>query len=320
MSAWNLGNSCRRWPTCESMTVARQIVAGWLYLLTRRCTQRQFLLRPDVNTNAIFEYCLAEAAARYGIELLAWTAMSNHYHAVVHDPFQKLPAFLEQFHKMVAKALNRRWDRWENLWSTTETCVTRLVTANDVFEKVVYVLCNPMNANLVDQLAHWPGSCSMRQMLGTVTSQERPRQYFDPKGKMPSSLELRVVAPPSSISNESPESWVARVCRAVAEREKELREQRQRDGKQILGRKAVLAAKHTDTPSSPAPRRRLRPRLACKERELRERAIEEYLGFLQAYSVARLAFIGRDYSTVFPFGTYRFRLLGAKCESVPIAA
>jgi REP element-mobilizing transposase RayT len=57
-------------------------------LITRRCSQRQFLLRPDKKTNGVFAYCLAEAAKRHRIQLIAWIAMSNHFHAVVHDPDQ----------------------------------------------------------------------------------------------------------------------------------------------------------------------------------------------------------------------------------------
>jgi triacylglycerol lipase len=36
-------------------------------MITRRCTQRQFLLRPDPATNNAFVYCLAVAAQRAGI-------------------------------------------------------------------------------------------------------------------------------------------------------------------------------------------------------------------------------------------------------------
>ena len=132
------------------MTQPRKIVPGETYFITRRTSRREYLLRPDEETSAIFDYCLAEAAARFGIGLIAWKAMSNHYHAIVHDPKGRLPAFLEHFHKMVAKAMNARWDRSENFWSSEETCVTRLVSNNDIFEKILYVLCNPVAADLVD--------------------------------------------------------------------------------------------------------------------------------------------------------------------------
>ena len=90
-------------------------------------TQRQFLLRPDEKTNQAFLYCLGEAAQRFGIEIVGWLAMSNHYHAVVHDPLGRLPDFACHFHQMLAKCLNVRWSRWENLWSTEPPTYTLLV-------------------------------------------------------------------------------------------------------------------------------------------------------------------------------------------------
>jgi hypothetical protein len=44
------------------VTAARQVIPGRVHLLTRRCTQRQFLLRPDDFVEEAYEYCLAEAA------------------------------------------------------------------------------------------------------------------------------------------------------------------------------------------------------------------------------------------------------------------
>ena len=38
--------------------------------ITRRCTQREFLLRPDDETNNAFTYLLAEAAQRFGIDVV----------------------------------------------------------------------------------------------------------------------------------------------------------------------------------------------------------------------------------------------------------
>ena len=42
----------------------RQVLPRQFYLITRRCTQRQFLLRPDKATNNGFLYCLIDAALR----------------------------------------------------------------------------------------------------------------------------------------------------------------------------------------------------------------------------------------------------------------
>ena len=66
-----------------AMTAPRRIVEGEFYLVTRRTLLRTYLLRPHPEVNRMFEYCLAEAAKKHGIELIAWCAMSNHYHAVI---------------------------------------------------------------------------------------------------------------------------------------------------------------------------------------------------------------------------------------------
>ena len=51
------------------MTLPREIIPGRFYMVTRRCTQRQLLLRPDEETNNAFLYCLAEAAQRGDVRL-----------------------------------------------------------------------------------------------------------------------------------------------------------------------------------------------------------------------------------------------------------
>ena len=90
------------------MTQPRQIVADRTYLMSRRCTQRQFLLRPVKAVEQIYLYCLAEAAERFDITLHAWVAMSNHQHVIFRDNRANYPAFLAHLNKMLAKALNAR--------------------------------------------------------------------------------------------------------------------------------------------------------------------------------------------------------------------
>jgi hypothetical protein len=60
--------------TCDeenAMSLARRVIPGATYLLTRRCTQRQFWLRPDEDITAIFLYCLALAAQRHRLKIHA---------------------------------------------------------------------------------------------------------------------------------------------------------------------------------------------------------------------------------------------------------
>src|SRR5439155_14652909 len=117
------------------MSLPRQVVPGRFYLITRRCTQRAFLLRPDRETNNAFTYCLAEAAARFGITVLMACAMSNHHHTVIYDRFGNYPEFLEHFHKMLARCQNALRGRWENFWASGQCSVVHLVDLADVIRK-----------------------------------------------------------------------------------------------------------------------------------------------------------------------------------------
>jgi len=64
------------------VSLPREVIPGQFYMITCRCQQRQFLLRPHEATNNAFTYCLIEAAQRCQIDVLLPCAMSNHCHAV----------------------------------------------------------------------------------------------------------------------------------------------------------------------------------------------------------------------------------------------
>src|SRR6185503_6749598 len=99
------------------MTLSRDVLPGRSYMLTRRCTQRQFLMRPDPETNNAFIYCLAVAAQRFSIEVNYTLAESNHHHTGIHDARGNYPEFLELIHKLFAKCQNVHRGRWENFWA-----------------------------------------------------------------------------------------------------------------------------------------------------------------------------------------------------------
>jgi putative transposase len=295
----------------------RLIVPGRTYLITRRCAGRRFLLRPDERTQAIFLYCLAEAAQRCGIRVIAWIVMSNHYHAVVEDPDGVLPAFLCQFHKMSARALNARWGRWENLWAAEPTCAVRLVESDDVLAKVIYALTNPITDHLVQNALDWPGASSLAALDGRAIVVERPkRTIFRDDGAMPAEVVLRAHAPSGWCGGA--EGWAAAVRRGVAAAERAAMAERQLKGTRVPGRRAALAASPHDSPRSVEPRRNLRPHLACLDPARRILELAALKRFRAAYAEARTAFI-EGLPHVFPWGTYKMvRELG--CQGAPAPA
>src|SRR5262245_18310890 len=193
------------------MTLPRDVVPGRFYMVTRRCTQRQLLLRPDLDTNNAFIYCLAEAAQRFDIEVVLPSAMSNHHHTIVFDRYGRLPLFTEHFHKMLAKCMNALRGRWENLWSTEQVCVVRLVDPADVIRKLVYAATNPVKDGLVDRVFRWPGVNGLSALLGQrALRARRPRHFFRASGRMPAEVTLPLVIPPELGDSEQVRDEVRR--------------------------------------------------------------------------------------------------------------
>ena len=300
------------------MTVPRRILEGQFYMVTRRTLLRSFFLRPHPEVNRMFEYCLAEAAARYDIELIAWCAMSNHYHSVIYDPDGRVPEFIERFHKMLAKALNVHYERVESIWSRAQTCLTRLVTLEDVFDAVVYVLSNPAAAHLVENIAHWPGSSAWTRMGREARTMRRPLSYFCADGRMAKTVQLQAVAPKGL--REDYGNWIARVRSAVKIKEDALAEERRKNKRPVLGCKAVLAMRPTDTPSTKAPRSKLHPHLACKDKALMREERKTLKKFRGTYREMRIRLRDGTGTIEFPEGTYRLRLLGLRCAGCRKAA
>ncbi len=289
----------------------RQVLPHRFYLITRRCTQRQLLLRPDPETNNAFLYCLIDAASRCCIDVLLPCAMSNHYHVVIYDRAGRYPEFIEHFHKLLARSQNALRGRWENFWSSEQTCVVKLVGREAVLDKLIYTATNPVQSQLVERAHHWPGVNGLSALLaGRPLRATRPLHFFRPDGEMPDALELALTIPPEL----GPAPAVLTELRdRVRSIELDRAAERQRTGGRILGRRGVLAQSWRDQPESREPRRNLRPRIATPNKWARIEAIMRDRAFVVEYAEARARWRERA-AAVFPVGTYWLQ----RFASVPI--
>jgi len=296
------------------VTLPRQILPGRFYLISRRCTQRQFLLRPSTLTNQIVEYCLAVAAEQTNVQLHAVCAMSNHWHAVVFDPDARLPAFLEVAHKLIAKCQNAALGRWENFWSSDKPSVVLLVSEHDVLDKMAYVIANPTQAGLVRAPQLWPGVITHH--LGERRVVERPDHFFREDGTLPDELALEFVRPPIFLGLS--DATVNRMLAdAVAARVRHARQALGEQGRKFLGVEGVLRQSFNQRPVTPEPRGNINPRIAARTRSLRQRAIADFKRFVRAYRHAWEAWRAGNAAQLFPAGTYALRLLaGVRCAPV----
>lgn len=292
--------------------VPRQVLPQQFYLVTRRCTQRQLLLRPDTATNNAFIYCLAVAAKRCGITVLLPCAMSNHYHVVIYDHDGRYPEFVEHFHKLLARSQNCLRGRRENFWASEQASVVRLLDRNAVLDKLVYTAANPILAHLVDRVYHWPGVNGLAALLKARTMKaSRPRHFFRLNGEMPQEVELQLSIPPEL----GPASDVIAELRArINAVELEHDTLRRHTGKRVLGRRAVLQQSWRSYPISDEPRRKLRPHMASRNRWAKMEALLRNRVFIEQYVRARDA-LREGIPIPFPPGTYWLR----RFANVPVA-
>jgi len=294
-------------PGC--MTAPRQILSGSTYLVTRRCTGRQFLLRPSKAASRIFLYLLAVAVERYGIQLHAYCVMSNHYHLVVTDPDARLPACLQFLDALVARAVNALLGRIDDhFWGRDTFSAVELAGPEAIVDKAAYTLANPVAAGLVRSAHCWPGLWSSPDSIGgEARLVERPRHFFDPKGTMPKSAPLKVTTPPGFATAEEVRQQLSAALAA----------QETAAVKKVgtfLGASRVLAQKPTARASSIEPLGRLNPRVAARDEEGRVAALQRLLTFLSEYRTALREWRDGKRATVFPAGTYLMRLsCGVAC-------
>ncbi|HEY0710868.1 MAG TPA: hypothetical protein VGG33_28950 [Polyangia bacterium] len=268
------------------------------------------LLRPDDETNNAFVYCLAYAAKAAEVDVVAFVASANHYHAVVVDKLGQIPKFLERFHKLLAKHQNVLRRRWENFWSSGQSSLVELVGPDDVLAKVIYTLTNPVKDHLVERAHHWPGALSL---LGTTEGKKltarRPIRFFRPDGDMPEKLELQCARAPG-FEHLSPMEYRRQILDAVGAVESAAAGERKLSGGRILGRKAVLAQSPKDSPRSRPERPALNPRIAAKGWQPRIEAIRNLKAFRAAYAAAREIWLEGG-EVLFPSGTWWLRRFAA---------
>jgi putative transposase len=272
------------------------VLPGVTYLVTRRCSERRFFLRPDPKVTQVFEYLLGWCASKHGIEIHAYVAMSNHYHLVLTDVRGTLPAFTQDFHSLVARAVNFLRDRWESFWDPEPTSEVVLLGDGAVAEKMAYVLANPVRARLVGRARGWLGATSAGMQFGRARRIGRPAKFFSEQ--MPEFVDLELVRPGWC-------SWLddRALLGSVERKVRELEVEHAKLGPAI-GMQAVLARAWWDAPTSRERRRELSPRVAGGDRETRVGWLRETAAWLSEYRAALARFVEGAREVVFPVGTW----------------
>ncbi len=284
------------------MGLPRRVVPGTSYFITRRCYQRTYRLRPNRLTSQIFLFALGLAAKKTGVLLHAVCVMSNHHHCVITDPAGRLPEFLAELHRTVAKALNAAQGQWENLWSA-ERCNAAEIADDEAFiDRIAYTAANPVAAGLVADPGDWPGISYWKPTRIRVA---RPDVFFDEHGKCPDSVEFGIEQP--NRVGLSPRAWMRKLTLAIRLRVSRAREKLRAQGRPVLGRAAVLSESFMTRAPSVESKRVTVPNVAASDPSALARVTQTLRAFRAAYRDALGRWREGLRSEVFPFGTWAMR-------------
>jgi REP element-mobilizing transposase RayT len=300
------------------------IVPDRFYMITRRCSQRTFLLRPDQKANQTFLFCLIEAANRWDITVVLPSVMSNHHHTIVYDRHGRVIEFMQHFHSMLARSMNALRGRWENFFSTEEPSLVELVDRSDILDKLTYAATNPVAAGLVARVADWPGVNGLESLLGGHRVKvHRPEKFFRETGEMPEHVAHTFQIPSDAKRIGDVKKFLAELRDSVTRVEAEFSRKRAEEGRCVMGRRCVLRQSWRDSPTSQEPRRGLRPRVAARSEWLRCQVLQRNRAFVDAYRAARKLWLA-GLEAMFPRGTYwlsRFaRIQVADAVTAPIVS
>jgi putative transposase len=295
------------------MTKPRRVLPGICYLITRRCSERRFFLRPDSHVTHIFEYLLAALSERYSIKIHAYVVMSNHYHLVVTDTKGRMPDFQRDLNSLLARAVNAFRGRWESFWDRDSYSAVELIEDGDCLAEMAYTLANPVEAGLVKRVKQWDGATSAGKAYDRPRRIERPRRVDQPgdffRENLPKFAKLVLTRPECpTIDDESFDERLRQKVRRV--------EDEAAASGPAMGMKKVLSQDWNHHPKSNEPRCELSPRVACLNKWARIAALQRSRDWLEAYAVARAAFVSGERDVEFPVGTWWMCVrLGCPCAA-----
>ena len=300
------------------MSRPRSILPGTTYLITRRTVRRMFFLTPSPVVNQILLFCMARAAVQYGVKIHAFAFLSNHFHIVLTDPDANIARFMHWMDLYSAKCLNAHYGTWGTVWDPVSYGCVETVENDDVLEKIVYTLANPVAAGLVRWGNEWPGLRSRPEDIGKREFvANRPSVYFDAHGNVP--MEARVALDkPEQFADLTDEEFRQIALKRYEKREKEIHKAFKAERRDFLGSRKARKQSPLDSPSTHERKRSMNPRIACRRKWPRVAAIERLKAFLHEYREALRQFRAGQRSVIFPPGTFWMRVhFGVACHAPP---
>lgn len=300
------------------MGQALPVIPATIWELTRRCTGRQFLLRPDREVVEAVLYSVAYSADRWGI-LVHWILlMMDHYHDGVTDTRGTRVEFITEAHGLIARCIKsmRGQDGTPmegEVWAASEqTGRVLLVSEEGAIDACAYALANPVTAGLVHNLGDWPSFASRpRDMLENraITIKRPaclPEQY-------PATVTLRFCVPPAF--SDHAEAFVQATEERLKEKLRIGRKAASEARRRYKTRAELLSVSPFDAPKTRKRKNGIIPALRAADRAVMQESKRRLVAWRRAYRAAFEAFRVGKRKVEWPAGTWFY----AKYAGVRVA-
>lgn len=144
------------------------LIPGYVWHLTHRCHNKQFLLRFDRDRHVWMGW-MYQAKARYGLHVLNYAVTSNHIHLLVYADGRRyvIPRSILLAASRTALEYNRRKSRSGAFWEGNYHA-TAIETGSHFRNCLVYIDLNMVRAGVVRHPGDWP-FCGFQEIRGKKT-------------------------------------------------------------------------------------------------------------------------------------------------------
>lgn len=144
------------------------LIPGYIWHITHRCHNRQFLLRFDRDRRTWMQW-MYQAKVSYGLHVLNYAITSNHIHLLVYADGRRyaIPRSILLTASRTALEYNRRKGRSGAFWEGNYHA-TAIETGSHFRNGLVYIDLNMVRAGVVRHPMDWP-FCGFQEILGKKT-------------------------------------------------------------------------------------------------------------------------------------------------------
>ena len=292
-------------------------VGGALAEVMNRTFQGRPLLRPSSEVNEILAGILSRALLRYPVQIVSFVFLSNHYHGMLWAPDAKVLArFMNFIGSNIALELGRLYDWDGKFWEGRYKMSLISDEAAAQVKRLKYQLSQGVKEGLVARPEHWPGlHCAEALATGVPIRgvwYDRTREYNQGRRKpraerqtFPEEHLLRFSKLPCW-AHMPDEEYQANVQSLIDEVVEEGAAMRKRKGIVLPSpRKARRKICRVHPHSRPrAPKKSIVERFIAATRKEKERMIEAYRLFLEAYREAADELRRGNREAKFPVGCF----------------